>query len=561
MSIISDTEQLLDTQHPLVVSSRGRGLIRLQNHRLDPSYTSNPYITHATLADSDRWPELNMPQSPQISDDESERPSGFPRCQDSVSRKESFNLQACIQIKPEVPQAALRHHISTSTLAQDTSSLSSITTKDIAAVNAADWPKVPDGPLPPPPPPTHSLTAPPAMTASEGSSPRPEVTIEGPSTVEEAPVQKVVQFVPKFKGAAEMERRRRARMAANRGPNGALAVPAPVPQIRSFSSSEDEAQPQSSDESSEDSDFGPSRTRDVVDEVYEFDPDFAATRTTMTSDLSDDISVLSAGTNSISASSAPISYNANTRLRTRLSPVSETGHVIPQPRKDSLSVDKNFEMLTPAVSVEDTTGKAISPTALRNRSASGGSTKQSSPLAPDNLFARKKVLPIKPQQSALSGMLNGGKSSNPFTETYASVSGRSAPASTTVSVYFPHAKRPAGKPMDLTISRDATVEEVIFALWTFWEEGWLPKLDEGLSGPSDPKWEDRISACGWILRLAEDDGEVDDDFPPPDRLGKIVKFNADAYAILEATPAQIKQNREIETKIQRPIKTVKKTGR
>ncbi|KAJ3560691.1 hypothetical protein NP233_g10672 [Leucocoprinus birnbaumii] len=218
-------------------------------------------------------------------------------------------------------------------------------------------------------------------------------------------------------------------------------------------------------------------------------------------------------------------------------------------------------MLTPAVSNDDAATKvgSSSPSPIRNRSASGGSTKQPSPLGPDNLFARKKVLPIKPQQSALSGMLNGGKSSNPFTETYASVSGRSAPASTSVSVYFPHAKRPAGKPMDLTISRDATVEEVIgFALWTFWEEGWLPKLDEGLSGPSDPKWEDRISACGWIMRLAEDDGEVDDDFPPPDRLGKIVKFNADAYAILEATPAQIKQNREIEAKIQRPIKTTKK---
>ncbi|KAF5351261.1 hypothetical protein D9756_008465 [Leucocoprinus leucothites] len=590
MSIISDTEQVFYIFTEYILTTFSSYLIHnirlsylrevedLYGSRIiafDPSYTSNPYITHATLADSDRWPELNMPQSPQISDDESERPSGFPGAKLKYTQtimagksgglglrvhgKRASTSKRASKSNPEVPQAALRHHISTSTLAQDTSSLSSITTKDIAAVNAADWPKVPDGPLPPPPPPTHSLTAPPAMTGSEGSSPRPEVTIEGPSTVEEAPVQKVVQFVPKFKGAAEMERRRRARMAANRGPNGALAVPAPVPQIRSFSSSEDEAQPQSSDESSEDSDFGPSRTRDVVDEVYEFDPDFAATRTTMTSDLSDDISVLSAGTNSISASSAPISYNANTRLRTRLSPVSETGHVIPQPRKDSLSVDKNFEMLTPAVSVEDTTGKAISPTALRNRSASGGSTKQSSPLAPDNLFARKKVPPIKPQQSALSGMLNGGKSSNPFTETYASVSGRSAPASTTVSVYFPHAKRPAGKPMDLTISRDATVEEVIgFALWTFWEEGWLPKLDEGLSGPSDPKWEDRISACGWILRLAEDDGEVDDDFPPPDRLGKIVKFNADAYAILEATPAQIKQNREIETKIQRPIKTIKK---
>ena len=274
----------------------------------------------------------------------------------------------------------------------------------------------------------------------------------------------------------------------------------------------------------------------------------------MNSDLSDDISVLSAGTNSMSISSVPLSLTANIGLRPRLSPVSEADHAVLQPRSDLLSIDKNHEMLTPVISTSDNDEPAhkISRGGLP---ALRGPSKQ---LAPDDLFIHKKVLPIKSQQSALSRMLNGGKSSNPFTETYASVSGRSAPASTVVSVYFPHAKRPAGKPMDLTISRDATVEEVIgFALWTYWEEGWLPKLDEGLSGPSDPRWDDKVSACGWILRLAEDDGEVDDDFPrvffsatrccfiierifhlAPDRLGKIIKFNADAYVVLAASPAQ-----------------------
>lgn len=210
-------------------------------------------------------------------------------------------------------------------------------------------------------------------------------------------------------------------------------------------------------------------------------------------------------------SSAPISYNNNTRLKPKLSPVSEAGH-LSSSRTNQQSFDK-FEMLTPALSVDDTS-KQTAANSTRNRAASGGSTKQPRPLTPENMFFRKKVLPIKPQQSALSGMFNGGKSSNPFTETYASVSGRSAPASMTISIYFPHAKRPEGKPMELTVSRDATVEEVAgFSLWTYWEEGWLPTLDQGLSGPDDPRWEDRISACGWILRLAEDDGEVDDDFP------------------------------------------------
>lgn len=112
-----------------------------------------------------------------------------------------------------------------------------------------------------------------------------------------------------------------------------------------------------------------------------------------------------------------------------------------------------------------------------------------------------------------------------------------------------------GKAMDLNVRKDATVEEVIgFSLWTYWKEGWLPKLDEGLSGEDDPKWETKVSAVGWIMRIAEEDGEVDDDFPrmlarflcdlishdssAPDRLGKVSKFNADAYAVLEATPTQ-----------------------
>jgi hypothetical protein len=105
-------------------------------------------------------------------------------------------------------------------------------------------------------------------------------------------------------------------------------------------------------------------------------------------------------------------------------------------------------------------------------------------------------------------------SSNPFAEVYAAISGRGESASTNVQVFFPHAKQPAGKAMHLNVRTDATVEEVIgFALWTYWKEGCLPKLDDGLSGEDDSKWGTKVSAVGWIMRIAEDDGEVDDDFP------------------------------------------------
>ena len=77
-----------------------------------------------------------------------------------------------------------------------------------------------------------------------------------------------------------------------------------------------------------------------------------------------------------------------------------------------------------------------------------------------------------------------------------------------VQVFFPHAKNFGS--MSLNVRKDATIEEVVgFSLWSYWEEGWLPKLDEGVSGEEDPK----LSAVGWILKIAEEDGEVDEDFP------------------------------------------------
>lgn len=70
--------------------------------------------------------------------------------------------------------------------------------------------------------------------------------------------------------------------------------------------------------------------------------------------------------------------------------------------------------------------------------------------------------------------------------------------------------------MELNVRKDATVEEVIgFALWNYWEEAWLPKLDQGIPEGEEGQQarETRLSAIGWVLRLTEDDGEVDDDFP------------------------------------------------
>ena len=50
-------------------------------------------------------------------------------------------------------------------------------------------------------------------------------------------------------------------------------------------------------------------------------------------------------------------------------------------------------------------------------------------------------------------------------------------------------------------------------------------MREGLSGEEDPKWALRCSAVGWILRIAEEDGEVDEDFPRKCRVHSAYKYS------------------------------------
>lgn len=434
--------------------------------------------------------------------------------------------------------------------------------------------------------------------AMSSSQPTVNVKVQEPTVVEEVPVTKVVQFIPKFKGAAEMEARRRIRMAARRGPG---AAPPPVLDIdssdSSSSSSEDEVIPIADDAS--DSDFDDvTGGNDSLDDGDEFDPcalylscsqlihndphrDYVTSRAlAISSDSASDIaSELSGGISSmpsVSNSSAPLSSSHS--QRPRLSPVSEaSGGPREGDRTAQPSVESLFEMITPLPNSKRRAGeKYYPPRKLSSavppppRTASSANLPETS-IEMEMTFTRKRIQPIRPQSSALSALLRSSTSgTNPFGEMYAAISGRGESQSTNVQLFFPHARSPAGTAMDLNVRKDATVEEVIgFALWTYWEEGWLPKLDDGLSvegegangeGDEDSKRETKLSAIGWIMRIAEDDGEVDDDFPrahiilylclhtpdteilflsiAPDRMGKIAKFNADAYAVLEATPAQ-----------------------
>jgi hypothetical protein len=96
--------------------------------------------------------------------------------------------------------------------------------------------------------------------------------------------------------------------------------------------------------------------------------------------------------------------------------------------------------------------------------------------------------------------------SNPFASLYTSVAAPPSVPSLQLELYFPHSADPT-KPISGKVRKDATVEEVTgFGLWKYWEEGREPLLS---AEESDVRW----STIGWGLRMVEEDGEVDEDFP------------------------------------------------
>lgn len=445
---------------------------------------------------------------------------------------------------------------------------------------------------------------------------------------------KVLGFIPNFKGAAEMEARRRYRLQARgRGGPGGFgmgtrsaqpAQPLSLRDIDTSSSSEPEPpsdvegdKAQTSDEDTNDNlpaddsdsdqlaageDSAEEDGFDIapvidgsVDLAHEFDPyvflspfsicisvsfsfhftcgledlrlfssfrfrEFSATRGGVNLGSGSDVASMLSMSHSLMSTPNGSVHNPSglhSRRGTRLSPVTERRIKNATRHRSPSSSGRNGSRPRHRNSASSMTGSHHAHHSdHHHKHSTGGGTgdnstsgsrhhhstnHSSSGSKPDELtFPRKKVPPIRPMKSALTAMLaKTSSSTNPFEEFYAAISGRAEGESKAVAVYFPKATKPMGQVMELNVRKDATVEEVLgHALYRHWEEGWLPKIDEGLEGEEDPRWSIVCSAVGWILRIAEEDGEVDGDFPPPDRTGKISKFGFDAYAVLEASAAQ-----------------------
>lgn len=121
-----------------------------------------------------------------------------------------------------------------------------------------------------------------------------------------------------------------------------------------------------------------------------------------------------------------------------------------------------------------------------------------------------------PQVSNEGSSARSAAVSSPFSS-YASVPPphNSSVPSLTFKMYFPFSHEPF-KPIEITVRKDVTVEEVIgWALFKYCESGRKPEVYAGHEkGPNkdvNPAiWR---TTAGWALRIVEDDGEVDEDFP------------------------------------------------
>ncbi|KZT35303.1 SIN1-domain-containing protein [Sistotremastrum suecicum HHB10207 ss-3] len=496
---------------------------------LNPRYKSNAYITASGLADPEKWPELNIPTTPVPDDDEG----------NESSRRNSYTgsgWPGATGLKYTQTIMGKR----TGGLGYRVSGRRTAHTRESSLGRQGDAGRRIRSDSEPTP---VVGTSAPTNTGDEGVAAANKRRSVGASSLTEAletnqvPIMQAPPapeaFKPPFARADEMEARRRARMRARaRTAPVTGAAPAPMP-LESDSSDESDQE--------EDSDFPADQDED------EFETDFVPRITA--SSASDEMSMMSgisASTSAFNSGTASFQAPAASRTRSRLSPVSE---VRVSKRADQSPSRRRRDALYFANTSTTSDGSQVeTPPIVTTRPRAYTDIRP--PPVPELTFNRITPKPVV-HKSLLSEMISaqGSPSDNPFSELYSAIAGRQD--AFPITVFFPHSSKP-DQAMDLNVRKDATVEEVIgFALWSYWDEGRLPSLEDG-AGRSEEERKVRLSAVGWSLRIAEDDGEVDEDFPPLDRAKRISTFNLDAYAVVpETSPSQIAKNKEDEAKLVR----------
>lgn len=187
------------------------------------------------------------------------------------------------------------------------------------------------------------------------------------------------------------------------------------------------------------------------------------------------------------------------------------------------------------------------------------------------LPAARPISTIQPI-SLLGQALKAGKSKpkNPV-EAFARLSGKGALDPLNIRIYAPFSESP-NKPFEMPLLKNVqaadsgeipqvTVADAIgLSLWRYREEGLKPPIDET-----------RLNVNLWVLRMVED-GEVEYDFPPLNRTQPIAAFTSnnnrgprgrsrekpyDEFALVEATPPQIQENKKLTPKFDKLVEVTK----
>lgn len=217
-------------------------------------------------------------------------------------------------------------------------------------------------------------------------------------------------------------------------------------------------------------------------------------------------------------------------------------------------------------------GMSINPPSPR-RTRNGTTTNTLQALPPPRPIST--IIPVSALGQAIRAQR--AKPKNPV-DFFARLSGKGALNPVNIRIYAPFSKlpdKPFEMPLQRTVPNDSTGEDlsvtvadtVGLALWRYHEEGLSP-----------PVASHKLDVNRWTFRIV-DDGEVDHDFPPLNRTGKITDFTSnnnrggrgrsrakayDEFALVEATEAQFKENQiqtpqytqQFEEFSQEPIDTI-----
>ncbi|KAK3375135.1 stress-activated map kinase interacting protein 1-domain-containing protein [Podospora didyma] len=181
-------------------------------------------------------------------------------------------------------------------------------------------------------------------------------------------------------------------------------------------------------------------------------------------------------------------------------------------------------------------------------------------LPPPRPMSTIRPISMMQPKSLLSAALKAKKTKPtlPF-DKFASLSGQGDPSPIMLRIYAPFSKSPS-KPFEVLIRRTVhegeggdravTVADLIgLSLWRYNEEKLEPTL------PSD-----KLNVNWWTLRMVEEDGEVDDDFPPLERKKPLTSFTTannragrsramtkvyDIFALVQASASEFAENQSM----------------